>query len=213
MSKCWTLRSIKWPLALSFESVVTLTANCDGQAEKINFSPLFSSFARSNAKNPYIPMTRPSFMSPRYWAPHPTPCFHQNRWTPQPGWGHCYGRSSSNAPNPPLSPPCEQSLLLSSWGEEGLCLNCVKPFESPHAQTLLSNWFFKCEHSFIDKPMVITEPVVPSARLLGIGSKLYLSNMQRYSPKSSQRKKGSASREETASSPVTLFSPRSVHNQ
>ena len=112
----------------------------------------------------------------------------------------------------PPPPPCEQSLLLSSWGE-GLCLNCVKPFESPHAQTLLSNWFFECEHSFIDKPMVITEPVVPSARLLGIGSKLYLSNMQRYSPKSSQRKKGSAGREETASSPVNLFSPRSVHNQ
>lgn len=79
----------------------------------------------------------------------------------------------------PPPPPFEQSLLLSSWGEEGLCLNGVRPFESPHAQTLLSNWFFECEHSFIDTPMVITEPVVPSARLLGIGSTLYLSNMQR----------------------------------
>ena len=113
----------------------------------------------------------------------------------------------------PPPPPSEQSLLLSSWGEEGLCLNCVKPFESPHAQTLLSNWFFECEHSFIDKPTVITEPVVPSARLLGIGSKLYLSNMQRYSPKSSQRKKGSAVMEETASSPVNPFSLRSDQHQ
>ena len=31
---------------------------------------------------------------PRDWAPHPNPCFHQNRWTPQPGWGRCYLRSS-----------------------------------------------------------------------------------------------------------------------
>ena len=113
----------------------------------------------------------------------------------------------------PPPPPCEQSLLLSSWGEEGLCLNSVRPFESPHAQILSSNWFFKCEHSFIDKTKVITEPVVPSARLLGLGSNLYLSNMQRCTPKSSQRKKGSAGRKETASSPVDLFNPRSDQNQ
>ena len=32
------------------------------------------------------PKPRPSFVSPRDWAPHPNPCFHKNRWTPQPGW-------------------------------------------------------------------------------------------------------------------------------
>ena len=43
---------------------------------------------------------------------------------------------------------------------------------------LSSNWFFfECKHLFIDKPMVITEPTVPSAR--GLGSKLYPSNMTR----------------------------------
>ena len=35
--------------------------------------------------------------------------------------------------------------------------------------------FFKCAHLFVDKPMVINEPTVASARLLGLGKKLYLS--------------------------------------
>ena len=35
------------------------------------------------------------------------------------------------------------------------------------------------EHPFIDKPMFITEPVVPSERILGLGAKLYPRNMQR----------------------------------
>ena len=39
--------------------------------------------------------------------------------------------------------------------------------------------FFECEYPFIEKAMSITEPAVPSARLLGLGSKLYPSNMQR----------------------------------
>ena len=43
---------------------------------------------------------RPGFMSPRDWAPHPNPCFHKNRWTPQPRWGHCYLRSSVNTGRP-----------------------------------------------------------------------------------------------------------------
>ena len=37
--------------------------------------------------------------------------------------------------------------------------------------------FFECEHSFKDKPMVTTEPAVPGARTLGLGSKLYPINM------------------------------------
>ena len=38
--------------------------------------------------------------------------------------------------------------------------------------------FFNCEHLFIDKPMIITESSVPSAQLLGLGSKLHSSNIQ-----------------------------------
>ena len=38
-------------------------------------------------------------------------------------------------------------------------------------------FFFECEHPFIDKPMILTEPAVPSTQLLGLGSKLYPSNM------------------------------------
>lgn len=34
--------------------------------------------------------------------------------------------------------------------------------------------FFECEHPFIDKPMVITEPAVTSSQLLGLGLKLFL---------------------------------------
>ena len=41
------------------------------------------------------------------------------------------------------------------------------------------NWFFECEHPFINKPMVLTESAVPSTRPLGLGWKLYPSNMQR----------------------------------
>ena len=39
--------------------------------------------------------------------------------------------------------------------------------------------FFESEHPFIDKPMVVSEPAVASAWLLGLGSKLYPSNMPR----------------------------------
>ena len=59
-----------------------------------------------------------------------------------------------------------------------------------------------------DKPLIITEPAVLTARLLDLGSKLYPSNMQRMlnkdltrftqsfssTPKSSKRKKDSAVR-------------------
>ena len=37
---------------------------------------------------------------------------------------------------------------------------------------------FECEHLFIDKPMVLTEPAKAKTRLLGLGSKLHPSNMQ-----------------------------------
>ena len=40
-----------------------------------------------------------------------------------------------------------------------------------------TGFFFECKLLFKDKPMVITEPTIPSAR--GLGSKLYPSNMPR----------------------------------
>ena len=76
------------------------------------------------------------------------------------------------------------------------------------------------EHPFIDKPMFITEPVVPSERILGLGSKLYPRNMQRMlkrdlvrfmqfflssTPKSRKQKKSSAGRVLFCIFPPSLF--------
>ena len=68
-----------------------------------------------------------------------------------------------------------------------------------------TGFFFECKLLFTDKPMVVTEPTIPSAR--GLGSKLYPSNMPRMlnkdvtraesflsTPKLSKRKKSSAGR-------------------
>ena len=41
-----------------------------------------------------------------------------------------------------------------------------------------SNWVFECKHLPIDKLMFTTEPTVSTARILGLGLKLYPSNMQ-----------------------------------
>ena len=37
--------------------------------------------------------------------------------------------------------------------------------------------FIECEYPLIDKPKVITDPAVPRARMLGLGSKRYLSTL------------------------------------
>ena len=89
-------------------------------------------------------------------------------------------------------------------GEEKrtLCLNPVNPLRSSKPKlldqsilfSLLKLFFFEREHPFIDKPIVITEPAVPSAQLLGLGSKLYPSNMQRMLNKDLTRFKQSHSR-------------------
>ena len=60
-------------------------------------------------------------------------------------------------------------------------LNRVDPLQSPKPELLDWSVLFslvklvcsECEHRFIDKPTVVTEPTVPSARLKGLGSKLY----------------------------------------
>ena len=61
----------------------------------------------------------------------------------------------------------------------------VKLSTSPKAEHSTSqscfpvlNWFYECEHRFVNKPMVIAEPTVPSVRLLGLGSRLYPSNLE-----------------------------------
>ena len=68
-----------------------------------------------------------------------------------------------------------------------LCLNHVKRLRSPQPKLLDESivfslikrfFFFVCELLLIDKPMVTSEPAVTSAQLLGLGSKLYHSNMQ-----------------------------------
>ena len=43
--------------------------------------------------------------------------------------------------------------------------------------------FFECEHSFKDKLMVTTEPAVPGARTLGLGSNYILLTCRAYSTK------------------------------
>ena len=55
---------------------------------------------------------------------------------------------------------CFQIFESFGWMESAPCL-------------LASNRFFECAHPIIDKPMVTTEPTVLSARLLGLGSKLF----------------------------------------
>ena len=80
--------------------------------------------------------------------------------------------------------PCEQSpILSSSWvGTRKVDLVFSR-----------QTGFFECA-CLLNKPMVITEPAVPSARLLGLGSKLYPSNMKRMVNKDFTRFKQSFSR-------------------
>ena len=72
-------------------------------------------------------------------------------------------------------------VFLTEENKRSPCLNHmdVKPLKSPSPNFwtsqscfLASNWFF------LDKPMIRTEPAVPTARLLGLDSKLYPSKMQ-----------------------------------
>ena len=122
--------------------------------------------------------------------------------------------------------PCEQMppfALLSDGKKRRLCLNCLIPLTSPQPKLLdysilfsLDKWFFsKRDNPFIDKPiLVITEPVEPSTRPLGLGSKTisqqramhasqksYSIHAESFSctPKSSNKqKKGSACRGPTS---------------
>ena len=99
-----------------------------------------------------------------------------------------------------------------------LCMNRVKPLKWPQPDfldwsilfSLVNLVFFECKHLFTDKPMVITEPTIPSAR--GMGSKLYPGNMRACSTKMSflstqklrKQKKGSAGRVHSFYQPLQI---------
>ena len=75
-------------------------------------------------------------------------------------------------------------VSLSEKEKRWHCLNHVKSLKSPQPGLVnlvfpRQTGFIECEHPFIDKPMVINEPSVASARFLSLGPKLYLSNMPR----------------------------------
>ena len=80
-----------------------------------------------------------------------------------------------------LNHPARASFWLLDWrGRKKAPFKPCQPFEAPTLNLVLSRqivFFFACEHPFIDEPMVITEPAVASARPLGLGSKLYPSNI------------------------------------
>ena len=80
-------------------------------------------------------------------------------------------------------PAIDPSLLLSSCVRRrrgGPWSRRSPIFWTSQTCFLSSNcFFFECEHPVIDIPMVITEPAVVSARLLGLGWKLYFGNMPR----------------------------------
>ena len=116
--------------------------------------------------------------------------------------------------------------LLEWWEEKEALTELLHTFKVATAQTsglinLVFSWqlfFSECEHLFIDKPIqVITEPVEPSTRPLGLGSKTisqqgamhasqksYSIHAESFSctPKSSNKKnkqkKGSACRGQTS---------------
>ena len=67
----------------------------------------------------------------------------------------------------------------SAWTQSSLWSYRDLYFWASQSCFISSNCFFKREHLFIDKLMVITKLSVPTAQLLGLGSKLYPSNIQR----------------------------------
>ena len=87
-----------------------------------------------------------------------------------------------------IYPANKASFCLLEWGGEKEVLpGSPQTLKLPQPELLdwstlfffCQTFFFECEHRFIDKSLRITEPAVPSARLLVLGSKLYPSSMQR----------------------------------
>jgi len=69
-------------------------------------------------------------------------------------------------------PPFVYLIKEETWR---LCLNHVKPVTSGPVNLVFFclTGLFECEHPFIDKAMVVTEPAVVSTGLLGLSSKLH----------------------------------------
>ena len=88
-----------------------------------------------------------------------------------------------------IYPANKASFCLLEWGgEKEVQPESPQTFEVTASRTsrlvnlgffFVKLFFFECERRFIDKSLRITEPAVPSARLLVLGSKLYPSSMQR----------------------------------
>ena len=88
-------------------------------------------------------------------------------------------------------PASRAFLCLLEWGgEKETVPDSRQTFWSRHRPVIWTSqpcflssncyfFFLECEHRFIDKLIAITEPAVASRRLLGLGSKLYPSNMGR----------------------------------
>ena len=81
-----------------------------------------------------------------------------------------------------IYPANKASFCLLEWGGEKEVLpGSPQTLKLPQPELLdwstlfffCQTFFFECEHRFIDKSLRITEPAVPSTRLLVLGSKLY----------------------------------------
>ena len=88
--------------------------------------------------------------------------------------------SSTVSPNPSTLLTESSFDFLSEREKRRLCLNRINHLKSLKPKFLhwkiffiSSNWFFESEHPFIDKSMFIIELALPSARLFGLGPKLY----------------------------------------
>ena len=82
-----------------------------------------------------------------------------------------YQRTSQRYPTSPCTdpPPLRKNLLSRRNPNFWTSQSCF----------FASNWVFVCEHPFNDELMFTTEPTVPSARILSLGSKMYPSDIQR----------------------------------
>ena len=66
----------------------------------------------------------------------------------------------------------------SAWIPSNLSVSCSPTFKLVNLVFFCQINSFECEHLFIDKPIVIIKTAEPGTWLLGLSSKLYLSNMQ-----------------------------------
>ena len=77
--------------------------------------------------------------------------------------------------------PCEHIPFLFSWVRrrkvDSASISAAQTSGVVNLVLSRQTGYFESEHPSIDKPMIIAEPAVPGARLLGLGSKLYPSNM------------------------------------